>query len=232
VGRMSPGVVRSEDGYRTLGRTTGIIAIATLVLLFTPVIALASAGEPPLDATGAQAKAYFENLDATWARMAMAGLTLGMIASLWFFVAFGVLLRRVEGDPPWRSAVATLSGALLAGYGLVGSSPEAAAVHAEQITSDVADYAFASGSVGLANAWIALGSFALCSGWVILSTRVLGRWMGWWLVAAGAGLVISRFFWTNDAWTLPYMAFWLWVATLGVRLLRNPNLLDPVQRGG
>lgn len=226
---MSPGAVGS-DGYRTLGRATGIIAISTVVLLFSPIIALASAGEPPLDATGAQAVTYFRNLDATWARMALAVLALGMIVSLGFFVAFGLLLRRLEGDPPWRSAIATWSGALLAAYGLIGSSTEAAAVHGDRITPEVADYAFASGSVGFANAWVALSSFALCAGSVMLSRPVLGRWMGWWLVAAGAALVVSRFFWTSDVWTLPYMALWLWVAVLGLRLLRRPNLLAPDDR--
>jgi hypothetical protein len=226
---MSAGVgtPREADLYRALGRTTGILGITTLVLLFAPVIALASAGEPPLDATGAQAAEYFENLDETWARLAMAALTLGMIASLWFVVAFGFLLRRVEGDPAWRSTSATLSGVLLAAYGLIGSSTEAGSLHGGRITPDVADYAFASGSVGFANAWIPIASFALCSGWVILSTRVLERWMGWWIVVVGFGLVISRFIWTSDVWTLPYMAFWLWVATLSLRLLRRPSLLDP-----
>jgi hypothetical protein len=88
----------------------------------------------------------------------------------------------------------------------------------------------ASGSVGLANAWIAIASFALSVGWVILSTRVLERWTGWWLVVAGLGLVFSRFVWTTDLWTLPYLLFWLWVVILSIRLLRRPSLLDPAQQ--
>jgi hypothetical protein len=74
----------------------------------------------------AEAAKYFGSIEANWAQLAMAASTLGMIGSLWFFVAFGYLLRRAEGDPPWRSTIATLSGALLAAYGLVGSSWEAA----------------------------------------------------------------------------------------------------------
>jgi hypothetical protein len=214
------------DRYTRLVRTTGILGITSLVLLFGPVIALASAGEPPLEATAAEAAEYFGRLDATWPRLAMATLTLGMIGTLWFFVAFGFVLRRAEGDPPWRSTVAILSGALLAAYGLIGSSTEAASVHGGKITPDVADYAFAFGSVGFANAWIAIASFALSSGWVILSTRILERWMGWWLVATGVGLVASRFVWTSELWTLPYLLFWLWVLVLSVRLLRRPSLPD------
>ena len=85
------------DRYAALARTTGIIGIAFLVLLFGPIIALASAGEPPLEATAAEAVKYFGNVEATWAQLVMAASTLGMIGSLWFFVAFGFLLRRAEG---------------------------------------------------------------------------------------------------------------------------------------
>jgi hypothetical protein len=55
---------------------------------------------------------------------------------------------------------------------------------------------------------------------------MLERWMGWWLVATGVGLVASRFFWTSELWTLPYLLFWLWVLVLSVRLLRRPSLPD------
>jgi len=44
------------------------------------------------------------------------------------------------------------------------------------------------------------GAFAVCCGWVILSTRLLGRWLGWWVIASGIGLAISRFSWTLEFW--------------------------------
>jgi hypothetical protein len=213
-----------SDRYAALARTTGIIGIAFMVLLFGPIIALASAEEPALEASAAEAVNYFRNLEATWAKLTMAASTLGMIGSLWFFVAFGFLLGRAEGDPPWRSAIATLSGALLAAYGLVGaSSVGAASLHGGRITPEVADFAYAFGNVGFANAWIALGSFALCSGWVILSTRVLERWMGWWIVVAGLALVVARFVWTTGFWGVGYSLFWLWVLVVCVRLIVRPD---------
>ncbi len=221
-----------SDPHTALARATGIIGIVFILLLFGPIIALSTAGEPPLEATAAEAAEYFGNLEANWAQLTMAASTLGMIGSLWFFVAFGYLLGRAEGDPPWRSTIATLSGALLAAYGLVGSSWEAASLHGGNITPAVADFAYAFGNVGFANAWIALASFALCSGWVILSTRVLERWMGWWVVVAGLGLVVARSVSTSELWSLPYMLFWLWVVVLSIRLLRRPILLNPgVSRG-
>ena len=212
-----------SDRHAALARTTGIIGIAFLVLLFGPIIALASAGEPALEASAAEAVNYFRNLEATWAQLTTAASTLGIIGSLWFFVAFGFLLRRAEGDPPWRSAIATLSGALLAAYGLVGASWEAASLHGGRITPEVADFAFAFGSVGFANAWIALASFALCSGWVILSTRLLERWMGWWIVVAGLCLVVARFAWTTGFWGVGYALFWLWIIVVCIRLIVRPD---------
>jgi hypothetical protein len=42
------------------------LGLTSVVLLFGPIIALASAGEPPLEATGAEAAEYYGRLDATW----------------------------------------------------------------------------------------------------------------------------------------------------------------------
>lgn len=219
----------TAEPHRILARATGVIGIVFIVLLFGPIIALSTAGEPPLDATASEAAKYFGNIDTTWAHLALATSTLGWIGSLWFFVAFGYLLRRIEGDPPWRSTIATVSGALLAAYGLVGVSVGAASLHGDKITRNVADFAWGSASVGFANAWIAIASFALASGWVILSTRALERWMGWWLIVAGAGLVAARFVWTIDLWIVPYLLFWAWALVLSIRLIRRPNLLDPAK---
>ncbi|HMI33518.1 MAG TPA: hypothetical protein VK499_05285 [Propionibacteriaceae bacterium] len=153
----------------------------------------------------------------------MAASTLGMIGSLWFFVAFGFLLRRAEGDPPWRSTIATLSGALLAALGLIGASWEAASLHGGRITPEAADYAYAFGNVGFANIWIALASFAVCSGWVILSTGVLERWMGWWIVVVGLCLAVARFAWTAGFWGVGYALFWLWIIVVCIRLIVRPD---------
>jgi hypothetical protein len=217
--RVEPG----RDAYEALARTTGAVGVAFVALLFGPTIAISSAGEPALEATGEQAATFFGNADATWVDLAQATSTLGLMGSLWFVVAFGFLLRRAEGDPAWRSAIATLSGAMLAAYGLIDTSWQAASLHGKAITPAVADYAFAVGNLGFANAWIPIASFAACTGWVILRTGLFERWMGWWVLTAGAGLVVARFVWTTQAWGAPYMAFWLWVLVVSVRLLRHPD---------
>ncbi len=218
-----------RDPYLSLARATGVIGLVWVPLLFGSVIALSSGGEPPLETTGARAATYFGNSETIWVQLSYGAAALGMVASLWFFVAFGFLLARAEGPPPWRSAVATLSGTLLGAYGLIDTSQQSAALHGGKVSDAIADYAYHVGTLGFANAWISIASFALCAGWVILSTGALERWAGWWLVAAGAGLVLARFAWTTQVWLLPYLMFWAWVVVLCIRLVRRGDLLVPVE---
>lgn len=215
------------DRYESLARAAGLCGLACVVLIFGPIIAISSAGEPALEATAKEAATFFGNTDATWVEMAKAVEALGMMAILWFFVAFGWLLRRSEGDPPWRSTIAMLSGVLMAAYGLIDTSWDAAALHGKQITPGVADYAYAVSNLGFANVWVAVGSFAICTGWVILTTGMFERWMGWWVLVSGAGLVLVRFVWSTEAWLLPYGLFWLWFLFVCVRLLRSPGAGQP-----
>jgi len=127
---------------------------------------------------------------------------------IWFVVGLCLLLARAEGSPPWRSAVALVSGVLLPTYLLLDASWNVASFGAHDLDLAVASYAFDTGNLGLANMWLAIGTFAVCSGWVILSTRLVSRWLGWWGIASGLGLVLVRFFWTSWFWFLPYAAFW------------------------
>jgi hypothetical protein len=131
--------------------------------------------------------------------------------------------RPGEGSPPWRSAVALVSGVLLPTYLLLDSSWNVASFGARDLDLAVASYAFDTGNLGLANIWLAIGSFAVCSGWVILSTRLVGRWLGWWGIASGVGLAICRFFWTSELWYLPYIAFWMWMIIICIQFVRKPG---------
>ena len=123
-----------------------------------------------------------------------------------------------------------MSGALLAALGLIGASWEAASLHGGRITPEVADYAYAVGNVGFANIWIAMASFAVCSGWVILSTGVLERWMGWWIVVDGLGLAVARFAWTAGCWGVGYALFWLWIIVVCIRLIVRPDRWSNAER--
>jgi hypothetical protein len=146
--------------------------------------------------------------------------TLGMIVFLWFVIGLSLLLRAAEHEPPWRSAVAAASGAVLIALLLAGNW-EAAAVRAHDLDPQVARYAFDAENVSFANGWVALGSFAVCCGWVIASSGFVPRWLGWWAVVSGVGLVASRVVWTTEIWLLPYTLFWLWVLIVSVLLLRR-----------
>jgi hypothetical protein len=213
------------DRWRTLARSTGITALVTVMVLFGPIIAISTLGEPAFDATQEEAATFFRNADVAWAHAARATATIGMLAFLWFVVGLSTLLRRVEREPAWRSTVALVSGTLVAAYGVVDASWAAAANRGSELDPGVALYAFDFGNLGFANVWLAMASFAIAVGWVLLDSRALSGWWGWWAVASGLGLLAARFAWEESFWLLPYGLFWLWFIALGVRLIRRP-LLD------
>ena len=79
--------------------------------------------------------------------------------------------------------------------------------------------AFDVGNLSFANSWIAIGAFAILCGWESITARTLPRWLGWWAIVAGVGLVLARAMWTNPIWLFPYSLFWLWVLAVSVTLL-------------
>jgi hypothetical protein len=211
----------TSDSWARLGRVTGVTGLITFVLLFGPIIAISTLGEPPFVATAEQARTFFANGSVAWAQTATAVTALAGIGFVWFVVGFALVLGRAEGSPPWRSVIALVSGVLVAGYLLVDASWEAASFGSADLDPAVARYAFDVGNLGFANAWLALASFAVCCGWVVLATRVFGRWLGWWAIVSGIGLALSRFFWTSGIWYLPYALFWIWMIIVCVQLLRS-----------
>lgn len=211
----------AEDRWARLSRTTGLVGLATFVLLFAPIIAVSTLGEPPFTATVEEAHAFLRNSSAGWVQVAQAVIVLAGIGLLWFIIGLALLLARAEGSPPWRAVVAGISGVLLPAYLLIDVSWDAAAYRGAEIEPGLASYAFDVGNLGFANAWVAMGSFAVACGWVVLSTGIFGRWLGWWAVVAGFGLVVARFVWTSDVWFAPYFLFWIWVVVVCVQLLRG-----------
>jgi len=195
-----------------------------MVALFTSIIAISSVGEPPLEASTADVVTFFRDADAGWVEAAQATASLGMLAFLWFVVGLAALLRRAEGEPAWRSTVTLVSGVLLAAYGVLDASWDAAIHRGSEIDGALATYAFDVGNIGFANAWLAVASLAVSAGWVTLSTGVLPRWTGWWAIASGAGLVLARYLWfVEGLWFVPYGLFWVWVAAVCLRLIRRPS---------
>jgi hypothetical protein len=211
------------DRWGRLARRTGIAGLISVGMLFAPFPALSilGKGEPPLTATAEQARDYFTNGSVGWAQMVTVVPKLAAIGLIWFLVGLALLLARAEGKPPWRSGVALVSGVMLAVYLLLDASWDAAFYGAADLDPAVASFAFDLGNLGFANTWLALGSFAICCGLVVLSTRMLGRWLGWWAVVAGVGLILVRFAWSGDIWFAAYALFWLWVIIVCVQLIRR-----------
>ena len=190
-----------QDSWSRLARTTGVAGLVAVVLLFGPIIAISTLGEPPFDATPDEAVEFFGNLDVGWAQAAEAAASLGMLAFLWFVVCLTTLLRRVEGDPAWRSTFALVSGTLVAAYGVLDASWDAAANRGSDLDPNIAAYAFDVGNLGFANAWLALGSFAIAVGLILRQSGALPAWWGWWAIVSGVGLVAARFVWEGSIWT-------------------------------
>ena len=211
----------TDLAWRRLARATGISGLATMVLIFVP--ALARSGlEPAFDAPAADVLVYLRSIHSPLANFGSFVMTVGLIAFLWFIIGLSMLLRDAEGDPPWRSAIAAASGLVLLALALAANT-EAAAFRVDDISAQIARYAFDEGNLSFANGWVALGSFAACSGWVITSTGVFARWLGWSAIASGVGLVLSRAAWTSEIWLLPYAVFWLWVLATSIVLLRRAS---------
>jgi len=219
--RASSPLARAVNPWATLSRATGVIGLATLVLIFTPVVAISTLGEPPFTATTEQAHTFLVNASASWAGLATAALNVAAVSLIWFIVGLSMLLARAEGTPPWRSVAALATGVLLPANLLLNASWGAAAYRGTETEPGLARYAFDVGNLGFANAWVAMGSFAMACGWVVVTTRMFSRWLGWWVIVAGAGLVLARFVWTTGAWYAPYFLFWIWVIIVSVQLIRG-----------
>jgi hypothetical protein len=215
-----------RDPWRVMARASGVAGLVGAALLFGAIIPLGSLGEPPLEASTGDAAEFIRNAaEADWVQPLQTMGSIGMIVFLWFLVGVAVLLRRAEGEPPWRSYVALASAVLLPAYYLVNASWASAAHRGTELEPAVAAYAFDVGNIGFANTWLALGSFAAAAGWTMLSARgdpdiSWPRWLGWWGVVAGIGMMIARFVWTvESAWIVFYAIFWVWLLTLAVRLV-------------
>ncbi|TDU89196.1 hypothetical protein EV138_2756 [Kribbella voronezhensis] len=210
-----------------LARIVGATGLVGTLLLFATLIG-ASPGEPAINATTAEAATYVRGLDTTWVRLAEAGSDIGMFVLLWFMVGLALLLRRVDGEVPLRSTMALVSAVLVAAFVILETGDAAGANRAADLDPGQLAYAYDLSHLGFANAWLAMAGFAFACGWIITSTRVMPRWLGRWGVISGIALAPAQFLWTIEgAWLLPYVAFWLWLITTAVVLVRRNGFVLP-----
>lgn len=214
-----------------LARLTGLLGLLTVVLLFGPTIAVSTLGEPAFVTTPAAAQAFFSGASADWAQLTMAVTGIAGIAIVWFVAGLTTLLHRREPGLPWLSITALGSGLLVAGYAILDSSWEAAAFGAADLDPSTAQYAFDTGNLAFAGAWLAVASLAISLGWTVISTRCFARWLGWSAILCGLGLVASRFSWTSGSWLLPYALFWVWVIVVSIQLIARPSRMEVPSSG-
>jgi hypothetical protein len=204
---------------RTLARITGLAGIATLAVVLGTSLAN-DYQSAAMDSDANEALTFFRSIDDRFGEISSFLTIVGLIAMLWFMLGLALLLRRYDGELPWRTS-------FLAGAGVVSvvsgqiASWDAAAYRSDDIDPQVARYAFDLGNLSFANGWVATGAVALCAGLIFLSARELPNWLGWWAVVAGVGQVVGRAFWTNDLAFIGFTVFWVWVAVLSVMLVRG-----------
>ena len=208
-------------------RPVGIAGWAGTVVLFGGLF-LMTPGEPDFGAPTAQIQRYFETRTPGLFAAGSALFVVGVFGLLWF-CGLSTALRRHAGGPEWLPSVIVASGTMLA-LVLVDATQAAVFRADDGLDPQISRFAFDLSSVTFANVWVALGSVSLASGWAILARRaepdsperpMWPRWLGWWALAAGAGLVLTRTVWTTYLWLIPYALFWAWLLTIATRMLRT-----------
>lgn len=207
---------RSEQ-RRTLARITGAAGVVTLVVVLGSSFAN-DYQSAAFDSSAEESVAFFRSLDDSFGAISSFATAVGLIAMLWFTLGLAVLLRRYEGELPWRSV-------FLAGAGVVSvvsgqiASWDAAVYRSDDIDPQVARYAFDLGNLSFANGWVSAGAVGICTGLIVITSKDLPRWLGWWALVAGVGSVLARAVWTEDYAFVAFTLFWIWVAVLSVALL-------------
>jgi Domain of unknown function (DUF4386) len=218
----------SETGMTrrtSLERTIGLAGIAGMVLLFAATIAYAT-NEPELDASTAEAADFLRGLDASWITPVEAVADIGMMVLLWFMVGLSLLLRRHEGEVPVRSTVAMLSGVLVTSFVVLESAYQAGGHRSSDLDDAELALAYDLSQIGFTNIWLPMGSFAFACGWLMVSTSSMPRWLGWWGVAGGIALALAQLSGLSGVGWVPYLAFWVWLLTTCVVLVRTPATPD------
>ena len=202
---------------RNLARITGAAGLVTLVVVLGASLAN-DYQNAPAGGDADEVVAFFRSLDDSFGAVSSFATSVGLIAMLWFTLGLALLLRRYEGELPWRSV-------FLAGAGVVSvvsgqiASWDAAVFRSDDIDPQVARYAFDLGDLSFANGWVAAGAVGICAGLIVIGNRDLPQWLGWWALIAGIGSVLARAMWTEGYAMIPFTAFWVWVAVVSVALV-------------
>ena len=153
--------VASTQQRRNLAQITGAAGLVTLVVVLGTSLAN-DYQSAAIDSNANETVAFFRSLDDTFGAISSFLTAVGLIAMLWFTLGLALLLRRYEGELPWRSV-------FLAGAGVVSvvsgqiASWDAAVYRSDDIDPQVARYAFDLGNLSFANSWVAAGAVGICT---------------------------------------------------------------------
>ena len=221
MSRLAPDVASSS---RSQLRSIGLTGLVGTGLLFASVIA-GCPGRTAARCGHCRGGSLREGPDASWVPAVEAVGDIAMMVILGFMVGFSLFLRRYERAFPVRSTMAMLSGTLFAAYVVLDPAEEAATHRLADLDQGQLAFAYNVTTIGFTNVWLAMGGFAFACGWVIVSTRAMPTWLGWWGLVAGTALGLAQLVWTVEpAWLVPYAAFWLWLLTTCVLLVRGRTI--------
>ena len=158
--------VASTQQRRNLARITGAAGLVTLVVVLGTSLAN-DYQSAPMDSSANETVAFFRSLDDTFGAVSSFLTAVGLIAMLWFTLGLALLLRRYEGELPWRSVFLAGAGGVSVVSGQIASW-DAAVYRSADIDPQVARYAYDLGNISFANSWVATGAVAICTGLIVL----------------------------------------------------------------
>lgn len=176
-------------------RVAGLLGLVALALIFAGNALTGSAGGEP--EVGGPVAEYARELAANPPGMAFwAGAyleVLGFVAFLFYFPALWAVLRRTAGELEWL-AVAALGAGLVATAVKLASGPIAIVAYdrAESgLSPDVQTALLESNGWSFVLTFALDGAFLLAAGALVITTRVLPRWLGWSAIAFGVVNLLS-----------------------------------------
>lgn len=202
---------------RILARITGAAGVVTLVVVLGTSLAN-DYQSASFTSDANETETFFQSIDDSFGAFSSFATAVGLIAMLWFSLGLALLLRRYDGELPWRSTFLAGAGVISVVSGQIAAW-DAAAYRSDDIDPQVSRYAFDLGNLSFANSWVAAGAVGICAGLLVLRSRDLPQWLGWFALVAGIGSVLARAVWTEGYAFVPVTALWVWIAVTSVLLV-------------
>jgi len=204
----------------TTSRVAGVLGILGVVLVFAgnALTSLPDAPDP-----GAPAAEYTRWLtehppgNAFWTGAYVE--VLGFVAFLFFFPALWGVLRRAQGEWDWL-AVAALGIGMVATAVKLASGPIAVVVYDRapaNLSADTQAALLESNGWSFVLTFALDGAFLLAVGSLILTTRVLPRWLGWTALPFGVVGLLSVLGGLDGPPAI--LLYFLWVVLVSVVLI-------------